>query len=163
VLKFLVARQEVLRPSIDRGEQDRNILRGKPNSRRQTPRAGSSTISNGWTSRYRRVRCSALTTFLSASTMAYADVTSCVAGKLQSTRNRLSARQAAETRILASRNTRARSHVRRSVVRDRIGIEPELFYLPAGGRVICGVDRILEQELGESSRRVPFANLRRRP
>src|SRR3989442_14189884 len=88
--------------------------------------------------------------------MAYADVTSCVAGKLQSTRNRLSARQAAETRILASRNTRSLTRPsvgRAGSYRDRA----RAFYLPAGGGVICGGHRVLEQELGPSPRREPVA------
>ena len=130
---ILVAGQEVLRPRVDRGEQDRNVLCGKRNSRRQTPRAGLIDDLQWLDEPIQACPLLCADNVSVGLNEAYADVRSCVSGKLQSTSNWLSARQAAETRMFASRNTR--SLTRPSVGRAGSYRDRARAFLPHGGQL----------------------------
>jgi hypothetical protein len=43
---------------------------------------------------------------------------------------------------------------------DSVGIKAQFLHLAARRRIISSINSVLEQELCESPRRVPFANLR---
>ena len=106
----VIAGQKMTAFRVDGGEEDRLIFCGFSSMPfgSVSPVVASSAISICSISRYSRARLSAASRFLSASSIAYAELTNLTSARFHNVNaGDASARHAAENRMLASRNARS--------------------------------------------------------